>query len=439
MLKFYLSLIIGKMIAKACRVAPFIGGSALPGLIALKINPALINQITERNRLKTIIITGTNGKTTTSRLTSHILNESKISHLHNRTGSNLLRGITSALINQIRLNGKLSANLAIFELDEAAAAKAIKALKPRIILFTNLFRDQLDRYGEIDTLLDSWQHSLKHLPKNSTLIYNSDDPSLNYLASTTKIPSISYGLPSSLKTASTPSDSADAIFCPNCHHPLKFKAIFTSHLGHYQCSNCQFKRKTPTTKYSKNLTTLPGVYNLYNTLAATSLAIKLNISINTINKALGSFTPAFGRAETFKLNNKSTNILLVKNPTGFNATLETLKAKKHLDKPLLLILNDLTADGKDVSWIWDVDFSLLSHRKPPIIVSGIRAHDLALRLKYAGLKPSHILIQPNLKKALKLLSFQNHSPAYILPTYTAMLKLRKILTRQKLIHSTWED
>lgn len=440
MIKLYLSILTGKLVSKLCRLTPGVGGSALPGLLALKVNPTLINQITRGNQLKTIIITGTNGKTTTSRLTSHILKRAKIKHLHNRSGSNLLRGIASTLINQISLTGKLSVNLAVFEIDEAIAPKAIKALKPNIILFTNLFRDQLDRYGEIDTLLDSWQQSLKHLPKNSTLIYNSDDPSLNYLASTTKIKTISFGLPQSLKVKSTLSKSADAIFCPNCHQPLKFETIFTSHLGHYQCPNCNFKRKTPSLKYlNKQNSILPGIHNRYNTLAATSLSIKLGVKLKDINKALSSFTPAFGRAETFNLNKKPCHILLVKNPTGFNVTLETLKANRHLDKPLLLILNDLVADGKDVSWIWDVNFKLLKNRKTLTIVSGLRANDLALRLKYAGLDPSRITLEGNLKKALNLLKKRSGSPAYILPTYTAMLRLRKILTKQKLIHSTWKD
>jgi lipid II isoglutaminyl synthase (glutamine-hydrolysing) len=438
MIKLYLSLLIGKLINSFCHLFPFVGGSALPGLIALKINPTLINQITTNNQLETIIITGTNGKTTTSRLTSHLLNFAKINHLHNRSGSNLLRGVASTLINQSSLTGKLPYNFAIFEIDEAVVPKAIKALNPKIILFTNLFRDQLDRYGEIDTLLSRWQQAIQSLSKTSTLIYNADDPSLNYLASTTKIPTMSYGLPQSLKAQAFLSDSADAIFCPHCQHPLKFTAIFTSHLGHYHCSNCSFKRNTPTIKFTSHKTNLPGLHNLYNLQATKSILDTLDIKIDLI-KALSTFTPAFGRSESFKLKNLHTHILLVKNPTGFNVTLETLSSQKHLDKPLLLILNDQIADGTDVSWIWDVNFNLLKSRSLPVIVSGSRHLDLALRLKYAGLKPSSILIKPNIKEALKLLSTQPGRIAYILPTYTAMLALRAILESQKLLHSTWKD
>jgi len=439
MLKLYLSIFVAKTISAICGFLPLSGGSALPGLIALKINPTLINQIVNKNQLKTIIITGTNGKTTTSRLLSHILDQTKTNHLHNRSGSNLLRGIASTLIKRISLKGTLSIKLAIFEVDEAAAPEAIKTLKPSLILFTNLFRDQLDRYGEIDTLLEKWKQSLNYLPKKSTLIFNADDPSLNYLASTTRITSFSFGLPKSKKQRLHLSDSADALFCPQCHQPLKFNVIFTSHLGHYQCLSCNFKRKIPNSKFIHSSTNLPGIHNLYNTLAATSLALKLNIKITNINKALKTFTPAFGRSETFKLNNRLTKILLVKNPTGFNVTLETLKVNKHLNKPMLIILNDLTADGTDVSWIWDVDFEILKSRKTPIIISGVRAFDLAVRLKYAGLNPSKITLESDLKKAINLLSNQASSPLYILPTYTAMLSLRKMLTSQKLIHSTWKD
>jgi lipid II isoglutaminyl synthase (glutamine-hydrolysing) len=438
MIKLYLSLYIGKLVNLFCRFVPFIGGSALPGLVALKINPTLINQIRLRNQLKTIVITGTNGKTTTSRLTSHFLDLAHLKHLHNRSGSNLLRGVASTLINQSNLSAKLPAKIAIFELDEAVVPGAIKSLKPEIILFTNLFRDQLDRYGEIDTLLSIWQQSLKLLPSNSTVIYNCDDPSLNHLASTVKQKIISYGLPKNKSSKQTLSASADAIFCPLCHQPLTYQVIFTSHLGHYHCSNCHFKRTTPTLKFDDINTSLPGLHNLYNIQAAKSIANLLKLKLN-LNQALTSFKPAFGRAEKFKLGQLYTNILLVKNPTGFNVTLETLKKNNQLSQPLLLILNDKIADGTDVSWIWDVDFSLLTSRSTPVIVSGTRYLDLALRLKYAGLESSLVTPEPKLKKAIKLLSKQKGEFAYILPTYTAMLSLRKILVNQKLIHSTWED
>jgi UDP-N-acetylmuramyl tripeptide synthase len=444
MIKLFFSLLIGKLIQLICRLLPAIGGSALPGLVSLRLDPRLIEKLVKKNNLQSIIITGTNGKTTTSRLLGAILQAQSTPYLHNRTGSNLLRGIVSTLINQTNLLGQLSVNSAVWEVDEAVAPEAIKQLKPQILLFTNLFRDQLDRYGEIDTILQNWQKSLRFLPRTSKLIVNIDDPSLNQLAISWSHPSrtITFGLSEKLAPKTSPAHAADALFCPDCLKPLQFTHVFTSHLGHYHCSSCSFKRQKPqlTLSSQKQTPSLPGLHNLYNLLAATSLAQTLNISQTVIHQAIKDYQPAFGRAESFKLGRLPVNILLVKNPAGFNITLETLQAKKHLhSQPLLLILNDLIADGTDVSWIWDVDFELLKKRQTPLVVSGLRAPDLALRLKYAGLKPHLITIQPSLKKALSFLKHQPGSSGYILPTYTAMLQLREILRKQKLIHSTWED
>ena len=443
MIKLFISITIAKFISRFCRLIPFIGGSALPGLIALKLNPALINQIIKKNQLQSIIITGTNGKTTTSRLLGKILKTNNIKYLHNRAGSNLLRGIASTLINQSNNLGKINKKLAIWEVDEAIVPQAIKQLNPQIILFTNLFRDQLDRYGEINTTLNNWGKAINNLPKQAKLIINIDDPSLKYLSDHFKNPNnlITFGLSKNLSQQQKLSHTADAIFCPHCCHPLKFTAIFTSHLGHYHCSQCSFRKTTPNNKLNKIIkTTLPGIYNQYNILAAAIIAKTLNLSQKSINTAVKNFKPAFGRAENFKVNHKSIQILLVKNPTGFNTVLETLsKAKKLTNTPLLLILNDIIADGTYVSWIWDVDFEILKSRKTPIIVSGLRAHDLALRLKYAGINPKLIQIQPKLTKAFNKFIQLKGIQGYILPTYTSMLSLREILRKKKLIHSSWKD
>ncbi|MBU1085348.1 MAG: MurT ligase domain-containing protein [Candidatus Beckwithbacteria bacterium] len=426
MLKLTSAIIIGKLTRTICHLIPSLGGTALPGLIALKLNKNLIKNLVNKNNLKSIIITGTNGKTTTGRLLAHILKKANISYLHNRTGSNLERGIASNLISNSSMKGSLPSQLAIFEIDEAVVPLLSKVLNPKVILFTNLFRDQLDRYGEIDTILSKWKQTLKTLNNKTTIIYNCDDPSLEYLTKETTN-KISFGLNKSHSTTKPLSASADAIFCLNCHQPLNFTHIFTSHLGHYSCPSCNFKRSVP--KVNLNLkSNLPGIYNLYNLLAAIAIAKSLGINQKTITKAIKSFTPTFGRGKSFKLKNLKTKILLVKNPTGYNVILETLTQNKNFKtSPLLLILNDNIADGTDISWIWDVHFNYLKYQKAPIIVSGTRANDLKLRLKYAGIQPARTVLAGSIKKALKILSNQPGSSAYILPTYTALLKLRKIL------------
>ncbi len=363
------SIIIGKIISRLLHLFVSKDGTALPGLIALKINSNLIRQVAEKNELKSVIITGTNGKTTTSRLVCSMLQAQNIPFLHNRSGSNLLRGIASTLINQSDCSGRLKINLAVWEIDEAVVPTAVKQLQPQIILFNNLSRDQLDRYGEVDSVLKSWQKSLSYLPKDAHIIVNRTDRRLQSL-----------------------------------HSPL-------------------------ITYFGRTLS--PGNYFQANSLAAQAVAQALKLTPDSIKQGLKNFSPAFGRGESFQFRQKQIRLLLVKNPAGLTAVLTQLKDERRLNQPLLLALNDLIADGTDVSWIYDAHLEILKHRRAPIIVSGLRAADLALRLKYAGVKEKLIQIQPNLHQAWQKFIAQPGQNHNILPTYTAMLKLRQIIFQQK--------
>lgn len=356
------AIVIGKISAWIGRIFK-LKGTALPGLLALKLNPQLINQISTYNNLKSILVTGTNGKTTITKLLGDIFKLQQIKFIHNHSGSNLLRGIASTLINQSNVFGKLKTNLAIWEVDEAAVTVAIQQLKPTIILFNNLSRDQLDRYGEIDSILKSWQTAVNYLPDSSTVIINRTDINL-------------------------------------------IKLTFSNLI--------YFGRRLS-----------PGQYHLANIDAVKALTEVLNLKPKYTQQAIQEFKPAFGRGEALMLNKKPVQIFLVKNPVGMQAVWEMLNQKQQLNKTLLLILNDLIADGTDVSWIYDVNFNYLKSRKNPIIVSGTRALDMALRLKIGGLNPKLLIVEPNLRRALA------YSPDYILPTYTAMLALRKIIFKQK--------
>ncbi len=363
------AIIIGKIIGWICRIFFKTGATALPGLISLKLNPSLINQIVTNNRIRSIIITGTNGKTTTSRLFGSMLQAQNTPFLHNRSGSNLLRGIATALINQSDIFGRIKIKLAVWEVDEAVVFTAVKQLQPMIILFNNLSRDQLDRYGELDSILKSWQQSLSILPANAQVIINRTDQRLKQLHSQ-KI--IYFGRPLSL--------------------------------GHYLQANI---------------------------LAAQALAQALKLKPGSISQGLQSFRPAFGRGETFTFKQKQIKISLVKNPAGLNAVLNQLQDQRQLNQPLLIALNDLLADGTDVSWIWDANLEILKDRRTLLIVSGLRSADLALRLKYAGIKEKLILLEPNLSRAWEKFIAQPGQNHNILPTYTAMLKLRQIIFQQK--------
>ena len=317
-----------------------------------------------KNRLRPIIITGTNGKTTTAYLLGNVLKKIKVDFIRNSAGSNLMRGVASKLIDQADLWGRLPADLGIWEVDEAVVPDAIKQLKPEILLIMNLSRDQLDRYGELDTVIDRWQESFKNLPQKARVIVNGADPRLAVLS--------------------------------------------WSNLSRFGGGRFLDRR-------------------LDSFRALQALLKALNLKVKKLNPLLKSLPPPFGRGEIFKINGKSYQLNLVKNPASFNTHWQNLLRRGRLNQPLLIQLNDKVADGTDVSWIWDVDFEALRNRKIPIIVSGLRAHDLALRLKYAGLKPQLIKLNPNPDHAFNYLKRQKGAKKYLLATYTAMRQLRRML------------
>jgi UDP-N-acetylmuramyl tripeptide synthase len=367
-------LIISLNIAK---LVSLFRGTALPGYIGLKLQPNLINQIVAKNQLRSIVVTGTNGKTTTTRLIGSVLSQAGIGYCHNRSGSNLLQGIATTLINQSDLFGKIKYKLCVWEVDEATVPKALSALRPEIVVVTNLSRDQLDRYGEIDTLIAKWQKSFQALPRTSRVIVNIADPRLKSL----KHSNLSY-----------------------------------------------FGQKTPGLglKYPKEY---QGKFNYDSLWAAEAVGASLKLDRHLVEKAAKASPPAFGRGEIFAIKNQKYQINLVKNPASFRAVWQMLLTRRHLNQPLLLLLNDNIADGTDVSWIWDVPFADIAKRRMPVIVSGLRAYDLALRLKYSGLKPNYIHVETKLKSALDRFIKSSGSPIYIFPTYTAMLDLRNKLKR----------
>lgn len=407
-------------------------GEAAPGLIALSIDSHFIAH-KHQDLTQKILVTGTNGKTTSTNLISQILLAQNIPHLTNLNGSNLERGIASSLI------GKKSQDTVLWECDEAAFSKIAPQVSPSHVIITNLFRDQLDRYGEINTTLNKWLATLTNLPK-TTLILNANDPSLVYLGQNLKKHHVIYFGLKSTRTSSL-KHSADTIFCPNCNKKLNYSYVNFSHLGFYSCS-CNFK--TPKISYlAHNLshnsfyinssllkTKLEGDYNFYNITAAYSLAQILNLDLNQITNTITNFKPVEGRQEKLNYKNKIVQFFLVKNPTGFDQVIDTLK-KQKCKLTLCLALNDNLADGKDISWIWDVDFESLKNVSKKIIITGSRHLDLALRLKYADFNPQMITIEPNLKQAINDLLAQPSSFLYILPTYTALWETKKIISSLK--------
>lgn len=406
------------------------------------------------------MISGTNGKTTTSRLFSHILKSAHLKPIHNRSGSNLSRGLASVLLTEANLAGKIRADIGLFEVDEAALPGAALQVTPRVLILLNLFRDQLDRYFEIDQVLLRWRQVLSTLPATTTVCLNADDPRLAKLGAYVKGPVIYFGIHDSSEKLDTMPKSADLLGCPDCNSQLIYEDIYLGHQGEYFCSNCQLKRpdlhvsadnikleglrgigfelSTPKGRMVLNLG-VPGFYNVYNALAAAAGGIALGFSLSQIQTGLEEFKAAFGRIERIKVGDKEILLTLVKNPTGFNEVLRMLGGTEH--EQLLLALNDLLADGTDVSWIWDVDLERLASQKTPLTVSGLRAWDLAVRLKYAGVNTNLLRVETDLKTALKeaLDNTPSGQTLYILPTYTAMLKIREVLTEMGHVGAFWKE
>jgi UDP-N-acetylmuramyl tripeptide synthase len=406
-LRTRLAILLGKLVSILSTTFRFGAGATWPGEIALQIQPRILRILSENVR-HIILVAGTNGKTTTVKMIETILTNRGLSVTHNASGANLDNGIVSAIL------ANMNAAYYIFEVDEATLPNILKDLTPEIIVLTNLFRDQLDRYGEVDTIAEKWLVALGSLERQITVIVNADDPHLAFIGSKLSAKVKYFGLEDPSLFLPKMQHATDTIYCPNCGARLTFAGVYFSHLGKWACGKCSFVPPIEDITAADYTSPLEGVYNKYNTLAAALVSETLGIRKAEIVSALTHFIPAFGRMET--IGNKT--ILLSKNPTGFNESLRTVSSSNRKG-PVLVALNDRIPDGRDVSWIWDVDFEQYSAFT--YYVSGDRALDMALRLKYAGIKKFTIV---------------QGIPAdtrWILPTYSAMLDIRKILTGRKIL------
>src|SRR3989344_3672500 len=446
-LRLIAAILAGKLISVLLKLTGS-GATAAPGLYALKIDANLVKKITRCLPKGSIIISGTNGKTTTSRLAYEMLS-SKHKVIHNRQGSNLLRGIASTLIKKSSLTGKVNAELGLWEIDEATLPEAIDNLLPKTIVLLNLFRDQLDRYGEVDTTRQKMQKSLTKLPKTS-LILNADDPGISFLSKFTKARIFYFGVNDTKINLPTIDHVADIKYCLNCSTKLIYKSLFSAHLGHYYCPNCNLKRPSPKV-YANNLLFrkdfstsiklnvncqlsivnchLPGLYNVYNILAAVALCSFYKIDLAEMKIQIQKFSTAFGRFQQISIGSKSVTIFLIKNPTGANEVLRVLATQNNLN--LLIILNDKIADGRDVSWIWDTQWEAIIGKVKNISVAGIRGWDMATRLKYAGLTLSKKYVYEEISYSIanSLSKLDNNDTLIILPTYTALLDVQRSLSK----------
>lgn len=442
---------LGKAISLISRSAQLGAGATWPGEIALRLQPTILSYLLKKLHKGVVIVAGTNGKTTTSLMVKNILEQQGFSVIHNGSGANLLNGVVSAFIQEATWAGDVAADWGIFEVDEntlplVAAELGTKNPELRIVIvLLNLFRDQLDRYGEVDIIAEKWEKALESLESQEaregsavTLILNADDPLIAHLGLHTTAPVRFFGVSDTSKYLPNMEHATDSIFCLNCGGRLTYEGVYFSHIGVWSCTKCNQARPTP--DISTWQSPLPGLYNLYNTLAAVSVAGEIGIAQRDITRALASFLPAFGRQEEFAVDGRKVKLFLSKNPAGFNASLRTiLELGAHY---VLIVLNDRIPDGRDVSWIWDVDFEMIADRRgwkksgfTQIVVAGNRCYDLALRIKYALLPLVASRIYADLKEAIRdsLKLVKPDDTLYILPTYSAMLEVRKILTGRKIL------
>ena len=456
-MKVPLTLALTKTAGALSRLLGRGGGHALPGLIAERLDPHIGAKLAAGLPGSVILVTGTNGKTTTTKMIAAALEASGERVLTNSTGSNLKRGVVSALIGAANFRGKIRATVGLFEVDEASLRQVAPELQPRHILVLNLFRDQLDRFGELDITAALIGQGIG--ATSARLYLNADDPlvaSLAKYAPSAELVSF-FGVEGLPATATTHQTATDSDRCPVCRARLKFSRVFYGHIGHYRCPAGDFGRPQPGMavvnversdlkgtdfvvaidgKRSHVHFALPGTYNLYNALAALSVANGLGIPQPVSASVLASAQAAFGRVEQVEVDGRKLYLLLIKNPAGFTQVLETfLIGRPKLN--VLIAINDLDADGRDVSWLWDVPIEAIAASDPRVYVSGLRGTDMALRLHYAGIKTS---LAPDFEDALGRLikATPEGGVAFVLPTYTAMLAIRKILAKRAAMEEVWK-
>ena len=428
------------------------GGTTLPGKLLWKLDPDAIDSLAARLPLGAALISATNGKTTTAAMTAEILRP-RVRLAHNSSGANLVSGVASTLL------AATEAELGLFEVDEGALPEVARRVRPRAVCLGNLFRDQLDRYGELEIVAARWREAVRALPAEAVVVANGDDPQVGEVAREAAR-SITFGVDDPRHALPGMPHAADSKHCVRCGTPYRFAASYVGHLGDYRCGACGHARPrldlvaraidfdglegasfdlVTTADTRRVRLRLPGLYNVYNALAAAGLASALGASLDEIGTGLNRFSGAFGRFERIATGDRTVLMLLVKNPAGANEAIRTLLTG---GAPALAVvaLNDAIADGKDVSWIWDVDFEPLLERLDRVVVTGDRAAELALRFKYAGMDASRIEVLPELAAGLDR-GLELTPPAgqlVVLPTYTAMLALRGLLADRGHVRPYWE-
>jgi len=441
-----------RLVGRLSRAAGRGGGTTLPGKLVWKLDPAAVDALSARLDQGVALVSGTNGKTTTTAMASSILAPTR-TLAWNNSGANLASGIASTLLDAD------GADLGLLEVDEFALPELMRRTHPRVVCLGNLFRDQLDRYGELEHIAERWRDAVAGLAPEATLVANADDPLVAGLAEGRES-RLLFGVDDPRRARNGLQHASDSKYCIRCGHPYRYDAAYVGHLGAYRCEACghgrppldvaareiepdgldgvSFELHAPDGSLRVRLA-VPGLYNVYNALAAASLGLSLGVALDDVVAGLERFRAAFGRFERFSVGDRGFLLLLVKNPAGANEALRTLE-EGGVPPVLVVALNDRIADGRDVSWIWDVDFEPVLEGAEHIVVSGERAAELALRFTYAGFPRDRLELVSDLQAALDrgLELTPTGGELAVLPTYTAMLELRAIATERGLTRPYWE-
>jgi UDP-N-acetylmuramyl tripeptide synthase len=461
-LRFALALAAGKGSGAAGRLLNIGGGTSFPGAVARRIDPLVLQKVATASKADKAVITGSNGKTTTCRMLAALAQAAGTSVAQNRSGSNLLQGVTSVAVREANLRGRMDARLLLLEVDEATMRRVAPEVAPDMVLITNVFRDQLDRFGELYSMARMLEAAIEALPAHASVVLNGDDPLVASFAPHAEARRLYFGLRLDGAGAEVPEHAADSIRCVHCQHPLSYRRAYLSHLGDYECRGCESRRpdldiavtqvqaspdggadmtaETPAGTLQVRVP-LPGLHNVYNAAAALAGAFALGaLEPRSARSALAELRPAFGRLEEITADGRRTVLSFVKNPASYNATLRQIMRRPGR-KHVLAAHSNTAVDGEDFAWLWDVDLEQLVPDLASLVASGTRAEEVALRMKYAGANLSDIRVIPGRQAALDtaLARIPADEPLYILAGYTPMREFRQIMQRRGWVQPFWEE
>jgi len=455
------ALAAGKLAAKTGRVLRVGGGTSLPGMVARRIDPGVLRKVIGGSRARKIVVCGSNGKTTTSRMLAALAQASGKRVTQNRTGSNLLQGVTAVAVNGASLLGTLDTDVLVFEIDEATIRRAVPEIEPDVVIVNNLFRDQLDRYGELYSVAAALENMIRGLPPEATVVLNGDDPMVASFAPDAVCRRLYFGVRTDDVGTQVPEHAADTIRCVKCQHDLVYSKAYISHLGAYVCPNCGYSRppldvavthaeldpvgasritlETPAGTLTYSLA-LQGLHNVYNSAGAVAGALALGLDPAAASAAFAGLRPAFGRLEDIPAGDKHIVLAFVKNPISYNTTLRTIMQRPG-QKHFLSAHSNAVTDGEDFAWLWDIDLEELAPQVASLVTSGTKADELAMRFKYAGVPEERMRVVAERPAALDaaLAEVPPGGTLYVLSGYTPLHELRRVMVQRGWVPPFWEE